>query len=121
MNEENTKKLMEFGFFKPDNLSSLMRFGFACGNGWFDILLRLCQDIDKMDKPENFEVMQVKEKFGSLRFYCRRTTIKVNKRIADAESESYSVCEVCGNEGSYYSDGWIKTLCLSCIEDRKNR
>jgi hypothetical protein len=54
--------------------------GFEHNDGWFDILWRLCEDLEplvaefeKAGRPK-FEVLQVKEKFGGLRFYvnCRR-------------------------------------------------
>jgi hypothetical protein len=54
--------------------------GFEHDDGWFDILWRLCEDLEplvaEVEKQTGvpFEVLQVKEKFGGLRFYvnCRR-------------------------------------------------
>jgi hypothetical protein len=49
--------------------------GFPHGDGWFDILWRLCEDLDPLVKEfeqstvRQFEILQVKEKFGGLRIH----------------------------------------------------
>ena len=55
--------------------------------------------------------VQVKEKFGGLRFYVNRATDKHWNFISFAESMSYRTCEECGAVGKTYTDGWHKTLC----------
>jgi hypothetical protein len=55
--------------------------------------------------------VQVKEKFGGLRFYVQAATDKHYNYISFAESMSYVTCEVCGSPGKRYTDGWHKTLC----------
>ena len=55
--------------------------------------------------------VQVKEKFGGLRFYVQAATEKHHNYISFAESMSYRTCESCGAEGKTYTDGWHTTLC----------
>ena len=55
--------------------------------------------------------VQVKEKFGGLRFYVQAATDKHYNYISFAESMSYRTCEQCGAPGKRYSMGWHKTLC----------
>ena len=55
--------------------------------------------------------VQVKEKFGGLRFYVNRATDKHWNFISFAESMSYRTCEECGAVGETYTDGWHRTLC----------
>ena len=55
--------------------------------------------------------VQVKEKFGGLRFYVQGATEKHWNYISFAESMSYRICESCGAEGKTYTDGWHTTLC----------
>ena len=55
--------------------------------------------------------VQVKEKFGGLRFYVQAATDKHYNYISFAESMSYRTCEECGAPGKTYTDGWHKTLC----------
>ena len=55
--------------------------------------------------------VQVKEKFGGLRFYVQAATDKHYNYISFAESMSYVTCEQCGSPGKRYTDGWHTTLC----------
>ncbi|MCA1806515.1 MAG: hypothetical protein LC687_01425 [Actinobacteria bacterium] len=119
MNQQNTKSLFEnFAFFRPDKSlqETLMSFGFECGDGWFDLIYKLCEDLADMELPMDFEVIQVKEKFGGLRFYINGATEDVFDRINKAEEESYTICENCGepSEGPERTKGWVSTLCETC-------
>jgi len=55
--------------------------------------------------------VQVKEKFGGLRFYVHGASNKHWDYISFAESMSYRTCEECGAAGKTYTDGWHRTLC----------
>lgn len=55
--------------------------------------------------------VQVKEKFGGLRFYVNGATDEIYNYISFAESMSYHTCEECGAPGERYTDGWHTTLC----------
>ena len=94
-----------------------MPWGFTHDDGWFDILWRLCEDLEprvaelEQETGCQFEVLQVKEKFGGLCFRINRRTEDVRRRIEAAEGESIRTCEVCGKPGKLREDGWIKTLC----------
>jgi hypothetical protein len=75
------------------------------------------EDIDeakvRMDE-ETLKVpvaVQIKEKFGGLRFYVQAATDKHYNYISFAESMSYRTCEECGASGKTYTDGWHRTLC----------
>lgn len=56
-------------------------------------------------------IVQIKEKFGGLRFYVDGANLDQEKYIDFAESLSVRVCEVCGKPGRRRQGGWIKTLC----------
>lgn len=62
-------------------------------------------------KVHQVVAVQVKEKFGGLRFYTNGTDDVVNGMIRMAESLSYRTCEVCGNPGKLRKGGWMQTLC----------
>jgi hypothetical protein len=73
VNRENTRALFsKFPFFYPESSlrESSMAFGFECGDGWYKLLLKLCNKIqDELNKSpaeikKNFRVVQVKEKFA---------------------------------------------------------
>ena len=57
---------------------------------------------------------QVKEKYGTLRFYMSFETEEIQRLIATAEALSAQTCEQCGAVGRQRNGGWIKTLCDSC-------
>lgn len=122
MNTENTQKLFnDFPtFFKPERpvTEALMAFGFEVGDGWFDLIYKLCEDIAAANPNDDFEVFQVKEKFGGLRFYlCGGASDEIHKLIEEAEQRSYHICESCGAEvpdGPSRDGGWISTKCEQC-------
>ena len=130
MNKENTDRLMEEfpGFWKHLDKGprfTLMVFGFECGNGWFDLIHRLCTDIQvELDKPgneelkERFWVVQVKEKYAGLRFYVSGASSAIHSLIRGAERESYETCEDCGAPGQPKKGGWYRTLCDRHAEER---
>jgi len=56
-------------------------------------------------------VIQVKEKYGGLRFYVHGATDEQYAYIRFAEWMSYDTCDVCGNKGKPNREGWIRTRC----------
>ena len=66
------------------------------------------------DIPEPIEqviAVQVKEKFGGLRFYYNGGDDYIRGLENMAESMSYRTCEECGAPGKPTKGGWIRTLC----------
>lgn len=115
-------------------------FHVECGPGWKGLyipLLKLCE-------VYGIRVMQVKEKFGGLRFYTggyvdpARAMEEIPPPdlcdiIDAAEEASYHTCEECGTSGVERWDderkpvykvktgrsrtsGWIRSLCDTCRE-----
>jgi hypothetical protein len=106
-------------------------FQVECNDGWkglYQPLLDLCKLYD-------IEVLQVKEKFGGLRFYCAgKRAGELEDLIRAAEAESYKTCEDCGASGQMSvptahgtnkwvskvsigkDDGWVRSLCAPCRE-----
>ena len=54
---------------------------------------------------------QIKEKFGTLRFYYHGGDEYIRGLDAMAESMSAVTCEDCGKPGKRRSGGWVRTLC----------
>jgi len=93
---------------------SLMCFGFECGNGWFQLIYDLSSDLMRITRTKGYKtpvVVQVKEKFGGLRFYINGSQDEYQGRIMAAEELSFQTCEMCGRKGERRSGGWIQTLC----------
>jgi hypothetical protein len=85
-----------------DTRETLMPFGFAHGDGWFDLVWRLCERLEPVvsaaekETERSFHVLQVKEKLGGLRFYPNYNNDPISALIEAAEIESFRTCEVCG-------------------------
>jgi hypothetical protein len=54
---------------------------------------------------------QVKEKFGTLRFYYTGGDEYIRGMVTMAEAMSGTTCEECGNPGQLRGRGWIYTAC----------
>jgi hypothetical protein len=54
---------------------------------------------------------QVKEKFGTLRFYVTGGDSEIHGMIQMAETMSAVTCEDCGSPGTTVAGGWVQTLC----------
>jgi len=97
-------------------------------SGWNSIIISLSEKINdyvkgwrEEDKPK---VMQIKEKFGRLRYYITTSDNVIFKLIRKAEDESVQTCETCGNKNDIKDHkrgqrkyGWIKRLCENCGEE----
>lgn len=104
-------------FAKRNGLPSetLMSFGFECGDGWYNIIDALCNCIQTYIKyaPNIPQVvaLQVKEKYGTLRFYIHGGDPYIDGMITMAEAISGRTCEICGNPGKIMGESWLKTRC----------
>jgi hypothetical protein len=125
MNIELSKKLLDdFPLLFRDRHETSMQRGFECGDGWFDLIYKISQDIEAVAResglsPDSLEwplCRQVKEKMGSLRFvvFAVDGLSGVNERISeirhDALNQSLQICEYCGRPGELVQDR-MATLC----------
>lgn len=108
---------------RGDMRSTCMCWGFDCGDGWEPLIRRCSEKLEKLilalpDPDTNMcKASQIKEKFGSLRFYMTGETDLMSEAIREAEKESMVTCEECGSPGSLKGFGWVKTLCDSCNKE----
>jgi hypothetical protein len=117
--------------YKGDKMVTCMHWGMECQEGWYDLLDDLMSKLDFLSKTSGVQVVadQIKEKFGTLRFYY--STIvngeKINEVIFGiigntvdaAEKMSENTCEVCGKYGELRNkNGWLKTCCDKCAEEK---
>ena len=67
------------------------------------------------------EIVQVKEKFGGLRFYINGGDDYIDGMIDLAETMSYKTCETCGSTKNVgrTTKGWISTICKDCLDKTK--
>ena len=104
------------------------RISGGVGEGWVPILDRLFGDLTSLGwDQEKMPVAQIKEKFGELRVYLDEQKIdheseraflkSVEDRLGQAATESYTVCQHCGEPGKLRGGRWLRVLCDDC--DRK--
>jgi hypothetical protein len=119
-----------------------MCWGISTGNGWFDLIDQVCNDIVEyiktlsdsgtkvlaLDYEEDYDenafyypqFTQVKEKFGSLRIYYVGGDDNIFNIIDKAEDKSFEICEDCGAKGKANEGGWIRVNCDSCRSGSNN-
>lgn len=94
-----------------------------CGKGWYPLVCGLDMALAELDP--DYEVHQVKEKFGTLSYYAAPSEgLDEAKReqfeflIGEAEAVSASICENCTRPGSMHktrsASAWYRTLCGDC-------
>lgn len=102
---------------KGDIRETSMSFGFQPGDGWFDLVWALCERLEAVvavaetETGRSFHVLQVKEKFGGLRFYTNYSNDTISSLIEAAGIESIHTCEVCGGPGRRRGTSWVETRC----------
>ncbi len=113
-----------------------MAFGIETDDGWFWLLDGLCESIQSyitLNNKSQIRAMQVKEKFGGLKFYHDggygygwensepEDTLEMDSSeyidgmISVAEYLSGTICEICGTTKEIgRTVEWIKTICQTC-------
>jgi len=87
--------------------------------GWGPLLRQLLQSIDGCltdEQAKAFRVVQIKEKFGSLRFYFyapEEIRSRVNDLVEAARQSSEATCLRCGRPAVLATDNgaWMSVLC----------
>ena len=108
-----------FANVNPGPDQSCMFWGIECGDGWMDLIDTLCSDIQNHCDQQSalgLEIQQVtadqiKEKFGTLRFYTSGGDDVTYSMISQAELKSSHICETCGAPGQLRGRGWYYTAC----------
>jgi hypothetical protein len=134
MNEKNDNFLVEkypkiFKLRHSSPQESAMCYGFCHGDGWFEILNKACgliqHHIDLMPEEEReakqVVAVQVKEKFGELRFYASGGDAYTSGVLDMASYMSQVTCEECGSPGKIEGPGWYRCLCVVCKNKRNEQ
>lgn len=147
MNEKNTKTLLK----DFPRLYRNPNWEISCGDGWFDLIYKLSSDIETAARNAGLDkyadswpmAIQVKEKFGILRYYLKTPYLKeslehgmapnpggllefrpvasiesIRQLIAEAERKSVEICEACGLPGDLKQDNCWHVSCSLCEKIR---
>lgn len=93
---------------EPQDLSMI-------GPGWRPIVSDLVEALETLDP--NLNILQIKEKFGGLRFYYTIDPLfyeEAERRVGLATEQCDRTCEECGEPGELTNEGWYRTLCGAC-------
>lgn len=98
-----------------------MCWGFP-GDGWYGIIREAAEKLEplivayKKENPDQDfpRASQVKEKFGTMRFYMTTETEEMDRIVSEVERKSAETCEGCGQKGELRKGGWLVTLCDEC-------
>ena len=131
MKTELEKKLVEqfpkiLRDYRGDMMQTCMAWGMECGDGWYNLLeecftklQHVCDLISKDGREVQVIADQIKEKYGTLRFYYHvigdATNIEcdiIDDIVTEADRNSQRTCEETGEDGTICNYGsWLKTLC----------
>ena len=99
------------------------RLYLECNSGWLNILYTTSKKIHDINIKHgiNCQAVQIKEKFGTLRYYVTGANDEQYKVIEEAEQLSEVTCEECGSTGDHVKTqgpGWIRTICRPECKDK---
>lgn len=112
--------------YRGDMMQTCMAWGMECGDGWYNLLEEcfkklqyFCDLASKDGKEVQVIADQIKEKYGTLRFYYHVTGDATNTEcdiiddiVTEADRKSKYTCEETGEDGTVCHQGsWLKTLC----------
>lgn len=83
--------------------------------GWEKLAHDVIEECEKIF-PQ-FEIIQLKEKYGSMVCYCSSAPEEVYDIIDNFEEISKTTCCQCGKKATKHSTGWILPWCDNCGKD----
>lgn len=117
----------------PNGREPWSMFGFECGDGWEPSIRKTAEKLEPLIKiakekdPEAyaagfFRTSQLKEKYGTGRWYLSGGTDEMHNLVETWELETEHICETCGAPGKLIGNGWLYTACWDHTkeEDRDN-
>src|SRR6266853_3396387 len=130
MNDKLDKKLCKlapylFAARYAPMTTTAMCWGFECGDGWYKIIEEAAKKLELLivaaivkDSQgwgySFYRASQVKEKYGTLRFYLSGGTDDMYAITDEAEKQSAKTCEICGKLGKLRGRMWVSTRCSPC-------
>lgn len=88
--------------------------GISVCKGWFPIFAKLCQDVDDLlgENKQGFHWVQVKEKFGSARFYWELDKVGTRLRfdVLTSTGLQSGAVDTTGNDHSQNDNGLVAEI-----------
>ena len=83
----------------------------------------MCAELDgeiktwPQDMQDEFRIFQIKEKWGSLRFYTNYTSKEFKRILRKYKNLSETTCINCGEPAKWISRDWISPYCDICAQE----
>lgn len=129
--EENRKLIEEIPFLLPRNrwtgeVSPDYDYSYTeldiaeFPRSWKRYLLPLAREIkaelDKIGYSDEYYILQIKEKYNSLRWYANGTTEEIEKIVSKCSDLCRKTCARCGKPAKWITRyGWIESFCDDCF------
>ena len=116
--------LFEHRYLPPNE--TCMHASIEIGSGWYGILRQLCLEINGIVthqglNPNDYQFVQIKEKFGTLRIYMTNSGHEqMWPKLQRAMSASCDICEGCGGL-SKGEDAGFNRRCDACVRERERQ
>ena len=87
-----------------------------------EMVEEISQELKKYNFEDGYRIIQVKEKWGGLRWYDGGVPLvsAIHDIVRKYENLSHKICIACGDLAVYRSKGWISPWCKNCKEEQKN-
>jgi hypothetical protein len=130
--KEFAKRWPTWFTFEGPLTGSPLNFGFdGVGEGWRQLLWNLCVELEPHVESLNreiadrkprmsFVVLQVKEKFGGLRFSTNFTSAAIDDCIRRNQERALSTCMDCGQPARLGTQCRWQLACDACKANRKH-
>ena len=120
--EHNKELIEEYPFLKlKDNYDDMMTYTWLDNMpiGWrIAFGEQMCKEIKeelvKNNELDFYEIIDIKEKFGGLRWYDNSYLPGIQFIKAKYEALSEKTCITCGKPAKWISGGWISPYCDEC-------
>lgn len=125
--QENKKLIEEFSFLQISYLEEDLKYSKTwldeLPKGWNKAFGRaLCEELktilEKVNKLDQYRILEIKEKFGCLRWYDNCDNPEVAEVIHKYEQQARDICYVCGAPAKYDSIGYPTPFCEACALDK---
>lgn len=126
---ENKKLIERYPFLLPrHSLSEICSTNFesteldAMPVGWRtafaeDLCKEIMEELVRNNCVETYQILQIKEKYGELRWYSQGGTEWIHREIVPKyEKMSRRICIQCGQPATLVTKSWVAPWCNTCAE-----
>lgn len=82
-----------------------------------ELCKEIMEELVRNNCVDSYQVLQIKEKYGELRWYSQGGTERIHREIVPKyERMSRRICIQCGQPATLVSKSWVAPWCKTCAE-----